>query len=156
MKDPVIKLQILTRAELALAKIRIQRVIRRSALFVVATVFALLGLGMFNFAGFNALSSTKGPAMAALIIALIDSGIMVILLLVALKTTTHENEEKLAQEIRDLANTELNRDIEEVKGEIIRVVDDLSNIRSSIVAVRKGAESTFLPLLKLIMKAVKK
>jgi hypothetical protein len=156
MTDPVLKLQILARAELALAQIRIQRVMRRSALFATALVFALLGLGMFNFAAFSALSAARGPAAAALIVALVDSVIMAVVLLAALKTIPNQAEEKLAREIRDLANTELNRDIDEVKAEISQITDDVRSIRTGIMAVPTAAVNTLFPALRLLIKAVKK
>ncbi len=156
MTDPVMKLQIIARAELALAQIRLQRLIQRSALFVVAMVFALLGLGMFNLAIFFALSPTQGSATAALIVALIDSAIMAIVLLVSLKASPKQSEEKLAREIRDLAYKELNRDIEKVKTEISEITSDLRSIRAGILAIPTAAVNTLLPILRLMVKSVKK
>ena len=156
MTDPVMKLQIIARAELALAQIRLERLIQRSALFVVAMVFALLGLGMFNLAIFFALSSTQGSAMAALIVALINSAVMGTVLLISLKTRPKQGEEKLAREIRDLAYTELNRDIEKVKTEISEITADVRRIRAGISAVPTAAVNTLLPLLKLMVRSAKK
>ena len=45
MTDPVLKLQILARAEMALARIHTRRAANRGAYFAVALVLALLGLG---------------------------------------------------------------------------------------------------------------
>jgi hypothetical protein len=156
MTDPMMKLQIMARAELALVQIRLERLIQRSALFVVAMVFALLGLGMFNLAIFFALSSTQGSARAALIVALINSAIMAIVLLVSLKLRSKQGEEKLAREIRDLAHTELNHDIEKVKAEISEIAADVRSIRASILAVPTAAANTLGPLLRLLLKSAKK
>lgn len=156
MTDPVMKLQILARAELALAQIRVQREIKRAALFGVAGVFALLGLGMFNFAAYLALSSKYGPAVAASVVALIDTTITGVIVLISLKTKSRENEEKLAREISELASTELSRDIEEVKAEITKITDDLRSIRAGILAVPTAAVNTLLPALRLMVRSVKK
>jgi fatty acid desaturase len=156
MTDPMLKLQILARAELALVQIRVQRLLRRSALLAAALVFALLGLGMFNLAAFYALSPALGPAVAAAILALVDCVIVAVILVVALKTIPHQAEEKLACEIRDLAMTELNRDIDEVKAEISQITDDVRSIRTGIMAVPTAAVNTLFPALRLLTKAVKK
>ena len=49
MSDPMLKLQVLARSELALVQLRTRRTMTRAVMFVVAVVFALLGLGMINF-----------------------------------------------------------------------------------------------------------
>ena len=60
------KLRILARAELALARIRVQRTGFQAALFAVAALFALAGLALLNLAAYNALVPRLGPAIAAL------------------------------------------------------------------------------------------
>jgi fatty acid desaturase len=152
MTDPMLKLQILARAELALVQIRVQRLLRRSALLAAALVFALLGLGMFNFAAFYALSPALGPAVAAAILGLVDCVIVAVILMVALKTIPHQAEEKLACEIRELANTELNRDIDKVKAEVSQITEDVRSISTGITAT----VNTLFPALRLLIKALKK
>ena len=66
MNNLILKLHILSRAEMALLKIQLQRSSTRIMLYVVALVFALLALGMLNFAGYQALAETQTPAVAAL------------------------------------------------------------------------------------------
>ena len=97
-----------------------------------------------------------GPAVAAAILGLVACVIVAVILMVALKTIPHQAEEKLACEIRDLANTELNRDIDEVKAEISQITDDVRSIRTGIMAVPTAAVNTLFPALRLLIKAVKK
>ena len=73
MSDPFItELQVLARSELALARIQAQQTAVRLALAAGALVFALLGLGMANVAAFCWLSPGQGPAMAGLVVSLVD------------------------------------------------------------------------------------
>jgi hypothetical protein len=155
MSDPVLKLQILARAELVLAQVRLQRAAKRVVLLSVAIVFALFGLGMFNFAGFYALSETQGPAVAALFVALSNLTVMVLLLLFARKVSPERNEERLAREIRELAHAEINRDVEQVRAELEQISADVNKIRSSIKAFSGTATNTLVPLMGTLTRVFK-
>lgn len=155
MSDPLMKIQIVARTELALAQMRTQRAAGRSAMFVVSMVFGLIGLGMINFAAFYALSPSRGPAVAALLVSLINFAVMAAVLLASRKVGPGENEEKLALELRDLAYTQINRDVDQVKAEIIQVTDDLRSISSSVKAFSGSATSALGPLLGMLVKALK-
>jgi len=135
MSDPVMKFQIIARAEMALLHIRAQRVAGRSTLFIFAIVLGLLALGMLDFAAFSAMAPSHGPALAALYMALANTGAAVLVILAARKAGPSESQEKLALQIRDLAYTELNRDIEQVQTEIQDTVKEVRQLRSSVQAV---------------------
>ncbi|MGB7474954.1 MAG: phage holin family protein [Polyangiales bacterium] len=135
MSDPVMKFQIIARAEMALFHIRAQRVAGRSTLFVVATVLGLLALGMLDFAAFSAMSPSQGPALAALYMALGNAVAAGLLIMAARKAGPSESHEKLAIQIRDLAYMELSRDIEQVQTEIQDTVKEVRHLRSSIQSV---------------------
>jgi len=156
MSDPIMKLQILARAEMALAQIRTQRATGRTVLYAVAMIFGLLALGMLNFAGFHTLSPGQGPALAAFYVALADIGITIIIIIAANKIGHREQDEKLAREIRDLAYAELNRDVEQVRAELNQIIDDVRSIRSSFTSFSAVAMSTITPLLKMMTAAIKK
>ena len=53
MSDSIFKLQLLARSELSLTQIQARRATARSAYFGFALVLFLLGLALFNFAGFQ-------------------------------------------------------------------------------------------------------
>ena len=135
MSDPVMKIQIIARAEMALLQIRAERVAGRSTLFIVAMVFALLALAMLNFAAFHAIAPGQGPALAALFVALIDLGAAVITIAAARKAGPTESQERLAREIRELAYTELNRDVEQVQAEVQETVAEVRRLRSSVQGI---------------------
>jgi hypothetical protein len=156
MSDPVLKLQILARAEIALAQIRTQRATGRTILYAVAMIFGLLALGMLNFAGFHALSPQHGAAMAAFYVALADFAVAVIVILAANKIGHRVQDEKLAREVRDLAYAELNRDVQQVKEEMTQIIDDVRSIRDSFSSFSGVAMGTIAPLLKMLVGSGKK
>ncbi|MEA3412334.1 MAG: hypothetical protein U9R74_12450 [Pseudomonadota bacterium] len=156
MSDPVLKLQILARAEMALAQIRARRAASRSALFSVALLFGLLGLGMLNLAGFHALTPEHGPAMSAFLVSLANLALAIILILVAKGAGPSENEEKMAREMRDLAWNELSNDINQVKAGLTDVTSEVRRIRSGFTSFSGSAINSLGPVLGLLIKAVKR
>jgi len=159
MKDPVLKLQLLARTEMALGRIQARRAGTRITLSLIALVFVLLGLGMLNFSGYQAFAVRFSPAFSGLFIALIDIGVAVTIFILAGRTSSESNEEKMAKDIRDLAYSELNADVDALKAEFARVSSDVHRIRSGFSAFRGGAAGGLggiVPLLGLLTKAVKK
>lgn len=131
------KLRILARAELALAKIRAHRTGFQAALFAVAALFALAGLALLNLAAYHALVPRLGPALAALAVAAVNMLLAAIAVTVAVKARPGRADEKMAQEIRDLASAEIKKDVEEVRDDINRVSDEIAGIRAGISSMRK-------------------
>lgn len=156
MSDPMLKLQILVRAELALADIHGRRAATRTAYFAVAMVFLLLGLAMLTAAVYFALAPIMGPALAAFTVAMVDTVIGIVIALGARNAGPSANEEKLALEIRNMAYSELNNDIEQVKSQFNEVAAEVKRIRSGISSFTSGAAGTFGPLLSLLVKTVKR
>lgn len=156
MSDPMLKLQIIARSELALAQLRTRRTMSRAVLFVVAVVFALLGLGMLNFSAYQALVVNYGAAQSALYVALSDMALGIIIILAAQRAGPSENEEKLARELRDYAYSELNNDINQVKSGFAEITSDVKQIRSGFNSFSGGAISGLSPLLGLLIKTIKK
>ena len=117
MSDPMLKLQLVVRAELALAEIRARRTASRTTYLSVALVFLLLGIGMMTLALFHALKAYMSPAWAAFSVASLDLLIGILFALAARRAGPSENEEKLARQLREMAYSELGNDIQEVKDE---------------------------------------
>lgn len=155
MNDPVLKLNLLVRSEMALARIQTRRAVSRIILSLVALVFVLLGLGMLNFAIYQAFAAHFSPTAAGLFVALINLISAGIIFLLAGKTGEESNEEKMALEIRDLAYAELNTDFASIKSEINKVSDDIKKIRSGINSFTDSTGS-IIPLFSLLTKAVAK
>ena len=156
MSDTMLKLQIVVRAEFALAEIRARRAASRSAFFAVSLVFLLLGLGMTTLAVFHALKPHMGPAWAAFTVAMVDTLIGVVLLLIARRAGPSENEEKLAREIREMAYTELNNDIRQVKGDLDNISSEVQRIRSGLMSFTSGAAGTLGPVISMLIKLLKR
>jgi len=157
MSNPFMtNVQVLARAELALAGSRGRLATKRLALVAASIVFGLLGLGLLNVAAFLAMSPSRGPAGAALLVALIDLGIMVAALVIAGLLRPNENEEKLAREMRDLASSEIDRDIEQVKSELAELSESVRSIHTCFRSLSEAATRTLTPLMGLLLRPGKK
>ena len=154
MKNPVLKVNLLIRAETALARIRARRTANRIILSLVGLVFVLIGVAMLNFAIYQAFVAFSSPGLAGLYVSLINLGLAGAIFLIIGKAGGESNEEKMAAEIRDLAYSEIGTDVEGVKAEIGKVVDDINRIRSGFSSFT-GA-SSIMPLLGMLTKAIAK
>ncbi|MFT5730704.1 MAG: hypothetical protein ACI8PB_004892 [Desulforhopalus sp.] len=155
MNDPVLKINLLVRSELALARIQTRRAVSRIILSLIALVFVLLGLGMFNFSIYQAFIASFSPAVAGSFVALINLFLAGVIFMFAGKIGTESNEEKMAQEIRDLVYAELNSDVTSVKSEMSKVSDDIKKIRRGFNSFTETTGS-IIPLFSLLTKAVSK
>ncbi|MEN8190457.1 MAG: hypothetical protein ABFS19_11460 [Thermodesulfobacteriota bacterium] len=159
MNDPILKLKLLAKTEMTLGKLRARQTASQAVLSAIALFFVLLGLGMLNFSGYQSLSSRFSPAGASLCIAIIDIIIGVAVLRVAARSGSNSDEEKMAQEIRDLVYSELEADVDAVKAEFSKVTDDVYRIRSGFTALtsgKVGGAVGLIPLIELLTKAVNK
>ena len=130
------KLRILARAELALARIKMQRTGFQVALFAVAALFLFSSLGLLNLAGYNALVPKFGAAIAALLVAVANLTLAGVAVAIALNAKPGSADEKAALEIRDMASEEIKKDVDEVREEIQRVSDEIAGVRAGLASVR--------------------
>ena len=156
MADPMMKLQIIARSEIALAQINARRMASRSAFFSVALVFLLLGLAMMTISLYFALEPSLGAPLAAFTVSIIDTVIGFIFIFIARRAGPSENEEKLAKEIRDMAYTELGNDIDKVKAEMDQISGDIKRIRSGFTSFTGGAVGSLGPIVSMLLKAAKR
>lgn len=154
MKNPVLKVNLLIRAETALARVRARRTANRIILSLVALVFVLIGVAMLNFSIYQAFTVKFSPGLASLFVSLINLFLAGIVFLIVGKIGGESNEEKMAAEIRDLAYSEIGSDVEGVKAEIGKVVDDINRIRSGFTSFTGG--TSVLPFLGMLTKAITK
>jgi len=150
------KLQILARAEIALARIRVQRTGFQAALFAVAALFALFGLALLNVAGYQGLAPRLGPAVAAVAVAAANVVFAVIAVVIALNARPGLANEKVAQEIRDLASDEIKKDVDEIRGEVNRIGDEIEGIRTGIASIREAVPSGVRSVIGLATSVHKK
>jgi hypothetical protein len=152
MSDSAFKLQLLVRAEIALAKIYTRRSMQRAAFVVAALIFVLVALGMLNFAAYLGLLDKYTPSLAALLVASVDVACATVIFIIGRKAGPSDNEENMAQEIRDMAYRELSKDVEDVKLRIEQLTDEVKSIRRGV----STAMGTIRFFAALLSKTVKK
>lgn len=115
MIDKLVRdLQILWKADSLIGRIWLEVLARRFALFVLAALICVFGLGMANLAGFYALQPAWGPVWAAALVALAD---LVLALVVALvgRSAKPGPEIELAFEVRKMALGSLQDNVKDLK-----------------------------------------
>ncbi len=132
MSDSAFKLQLLVRAEIALAKIYTRRSMLRAAFVVAALAFVLMALGMLNFAAYLGLLDKYTPSLAALLVASVDVACATVIFIIGRKAGPSDNEENMAQEIRDMAYRELSKDVEDVKLGMEQLTDEVKSMRAGV------------------------
>jgi NADH:ubiquinone oxidoreductase subunit K len=152
MSDSAFKLQLLVRAEIALAKIYARRSMLRGAFIAVALVFVLMALGMLNFAAYLGLLDKYTPGIAAILVASADVACAVVIFVIGRKAGPADTEENMAKEIRDMAYTEVSKDVEDVKLKIEQLTDEVKSIRAGV----STAIGTIKFFVGLLSKAAKK
>jgi len=154
MKNPVLKINLLIRAETALARVRARRTANRIILSLVALVFVLIGVAMLNFAIYQVLTVNFNPGLAGLLVSLMNLFLAGVVFLIAWKIGGESNEEKMAAEIRDLTYSEIGSDVDVLKTEIGKGGNDVNRIRSGFSSF--AGTSSIIPLLGMLTKAISK
>lgn len=158
MTDPINKIQILIRSEIALLRLQAKRMAMQTGFRVVALIFVLCALGMLTFAGYQALAKPFGSVMAALFVALFDGILALLFLCLSQYVGNNAEQERVIKEIREMAYYELNADFEEFKGEVDQVSEDVKRIHDNIATIVSGASelvSFVTPVLSLLVATIK-
>ena len=161
MDETLLKLRVLTRAEMTLAKANARRMAARSRLYAVALGMVLLTVIMVNIAAYEYLSALKGEPVAALIIASVNA-VLAMLVMFAASRIKPGPEEEMVKEIRELALTELSADADVIKQKFAQVSSDVERIRSGFSTVSGALGSaqaglgSLSPVLGLLTSMLKK
>ena len=161
MNDFLQKMQILLRAESAIFRIHMQTAARQILLFAVGIVLILLAVAMLNIAIFMVLSENYGREAAALLVCGINAVLAVAVILIAYRTKPGP-EAAMAREIRDLAATEINADVEKIRQNLHDVKTDVQRIGASFGGFIGGGRYTLnvlnhlSPLLDLMIGSLRK
>lgn len=158
MTDPINKIQILIRSEIALLRLQTKRMATQTGFRVVALIFAILALAMLTLAGYQALVEPFGPVMAALFVALVDGVLALVLLFVSQHVGNYREQERALKEVREMAYSELNADFEELRNGVDKVTDDVKRIHDNIATIVSGTSElvTFVtPMLSLLVATIK-
>lgn len=158
MTDPINKIQILIRSEIALLRLQTKRMATQTGFRVVALIFAILALAMLTLAGYQALVEPFGPVMAALFVALVDGVLALVLLFVSQHVGNYREQERALKEVREMAYSELNADFEELRNGVDKVTNDVKRIHDNIATIVSGTSElvTFVtPMLSLLVATIK-
>lgn len=104
-------LAVIVRSERLILRRHLEALRRQLAIAVVASILGAIGLVMLNVAGFYALWSALGPALAALIVALVNLGLAGLLIVVASGATADRDLAPVV-EVRDMAIADLQGEAE--------------------------------------------
>lgn len=159
MSDPMLKLKIFARLEMTLLRLQARRHAIRIAGVGLSLVFVLFALGMLNFAGYQVLVETQSPAWAALVVALIDGGLALVIVLISRLAGPGVEQEQMVQELRDFAQKEVTADFEKTRDEVVQVTKDLKRIRNgfSVFTSKSGnLAQNLAALLDLLIGVIKK
>jgi len=131
------EIQVLRKVDFLIAKIWLDFAARRFGLLALACLIAVFGLAMANVAGLYALQGSMGSVSAAAVVALIDLGIAVVMLLIAKKSRPGPEldvafelrkvaVDSLQAEARDLMLTldAIGREVKDVKANIAQLVQN--------------------------------
>jgi high-affinity Fe2+/Pb2+ permease len=118
MNDSLKKVQILARAQAAILRAQVRRSVQSLVLVAVGLVFALLAVGVLNFAAYAALEMRLGPGRAGLLVGCVDLLLAGGLFFKGLAASSETEEEKLAREITEMATEGLGADLDEARAEL--------------------------------------
>ena len=160
MNDFMKKIQVLARIEMTIFRINMQTASRQVLLYAVGLVLILLAVAMLNVGVYMALSEIYGRAVGALIVAGIN-GLLAVILMVVAGRTKPGPEAAMAKEIRDLAVSEINMDVERVYQNLNEVKSDVQRIRSGFGSLLSGGGAMFslsslVPLIDLLIGSLRK
>jgi hypothetical protein len=152
-------LQVLRKADLLIAKIWLNVLARRMALFSFASLVGVFGLGMANLAAYNALQPSIGIIWAASVVAVADFGIAAIVLQLA--SRSHPGPElDVAFEVRRTALESIHEDARDLKLAIDAMGQEIRSVKESITAVLHNpldiaAEKLLIPAALSLLKALR-
>jgi len=124
-------LQVLRKADVLIAKIWVNVLLRRSGLVAFAALIAVFGLAMANVAGFYALQPSLGAVWAAAVVAVADFLIAATVLLVANKSQPGP-EIELALGVRQMALEAIQTDARDLKLAFDAETEEVRNVRANI------------------------
>lgn len=88
-------------------------------------------------------------------VALINGGLALIIVLISRIAGPGKEQEKMVQELRDLAQKEVTNDFEKTRDEIVQVTNDLKRIRTGFSVFTSGS-ANLASLLDLLLGVIKK
>jgi hypothetical protein len=156
--ETLLKLRILTRAEVTLARVHSRVFARRLLLAAVALGALVLAVGMLNLGAYEMLSIRLGDGPAAFVVSAANGAFAMLLLYIASRMKPGP-EEQMIHEIRDLALAELSAETETIKSNIGQVVSDIEQIQHNVASFASTASAgigSLGPIVGLAVDALKR
>ena len=120
-------ISIIIKAERLIAQRRLAVMIRQTGFLAAAGIAAAIGLVLLNVAAYIALSQSIDPALAALLVALGNFFIAILLILMA-KKSNGESEIAAVSEVRDIAMEDLELEINAAGEELKATAQNLRSM----------------------------
>ncbi len=156
MDETLMKLRILASAEIKLAQLKAKRQVNRAILVAIAVGLLLLAVVMVNLGAYQLLTETYSESLSAFVIA---AGNAVLAFLVAFAVCRFQagSDEKMAQEIRDMALDEFTADVGQLKEGL---GSDVKRLRTGVSILSRGSQigaglASIAPLIATIFEAVR-
>ena len=154
--ETLMKLRILASAERKLAHLKAQRLANRAILVLIAVGLLLLTVVMVNLGAYQLLAETYSVSVSAFLVAGGDA-VLAVLVVFAIRFIKAGPEEKLAQEIRDMALDEFTADVDTFKDEL---GTDVKRLKKGFSILNKGSQigaglASVAPLISTIIESVK-
>lgn len=150
MNNSLKKLQLLARAQAAILRAQLRRSVRSLVLVAVGLVFALLAVGVLNFAAYAAVEMRLGPGRAGLIVGCVDLLLAGALFAKGLATSPQTEEEKLALEITEVAMEGLSAELDEARDEIRGFMKSTRSLGEIVQQVTSIAGGTVAQLVRFL------
>jgi hypothetical protein len=160
MHETILNLKILTRAELTLARMDLQRAANRAILYSIAIGLVLLAVVMINVGAYQLLAETYNNAIAAFLVAA-GNGLLAAVMLLAVRQLKPGPEEQTVREIRDRALAEFTTQFNEVEADFALLGADVKRFRTGFSALRKGGSIGIgllgiAPVIAKIIESIKR
>ena len=124
----------LQKADSIIARFWLRVIAQRFALHLFAALIAAFGLGMANVAGFYALQPPLGHILAAVIVAVVDFALALIVLAIA-GAVKPDSSIELAFEARKMTVERLQADARELKTTIDELGSQLRGVKEAVVGL---------------------
>ena len=154
------RLALFARAEALAMRIRARRAVRLTVLSAGALAAALFAFGLLNVAAFNALAALYGQTIAALLLAVCDALVALLLATLARRRTPSE-EEVMVDELRALALAGLSGDAERLRAQLMQLQQQMTHIGEAISRITAAQPlqfglSTIAPIVAMASRLVKR
>ncbi|MBV1895926.1 MAG: hypothetical protein KUG70_05665 [Rhodobacteraceae bacterium] len=143
-------ISIILRAEQSIARRRMAVLRNQSGLMMFAGLVGVVGVIMLNVAAFYELGTTMSPQKSAMIIALVNLALAVVLIVIASRMSAAKDIQPV-EELRDMA-------IGDLEVEIQSAVEELNDIGNSVRRIARDPLGSLLPsvIVPLLASLIRK